>query len=616
MKKKSISLIIGLMAIALVGVMGMQLYFFRESYQLQEKLFDQSVHEALTNVVERIEKRDANNFLEKKAEKIIVPAFESVVQEPLLANRIKEIPKRRKTNRFSDLHYALLEKRKEDSIFRIRDSIFMARNPNVLVMDDALTPEELKDPQFNLRVDVTEYVDAFGQLQEQTQQTLSRVRNNLVPVLSLGVGGPFAAAVRDSVRQYIVFDPVNGTSLRVIPKPKIRHSFPPEPPEPKKKNKVEKVKELFEAETKKGDVFKNLAEEYGKMSLSLNERIHPQTLDSMLRLELINRSINSNYEYKVTSAERDSLIFRRASNQTKFLPYNSYEIPLFPKEIIMDSGMLTITFPDKNTIILANLAAMMSLSGGLLLVLIFCFGYTIHTILRQKKLSEMKTDFINNMTHEFKTPVATIMIASEALRDPELTSDKKRIDRLANIIYDENVRLGSHIERVLNIAKIDKGDLKLEHKEVEMNDLLAAIVDSMSLQLQKRNATIDLDLTARQSTIMADELHLSNIIFNLLDNANKYSPENPQIKISTLNSGKNLIIRVADKGIGMNRDQLSKIFDQFYRIPTGNLHDVKGFGLGLSYVSNIVKKLHGTIKVKSEKDKGSEFEISLPLKNA
>jgi two-component system phosphate regulon sensor histidine kinase PhoR len=200
------------------------------------------------------------------------------------------------------------------------------------------------------------------------------------------------------------------------------------------------------------------------------------------------------------------------------------------------------------------------------------------------------------------------------LKDPELTTDKSRIERLANIIYDENVRLGSHIERVLNIAKIEKGDLKLEHRDVDMNDLLSAIVDSMSLQLQKRNASIELDLRAEHSTVTGDELHLSNVIFNLLDNANKYSPENPQIKISTFISGKNLIIKVADKGIGMSKDQLSKIFDQFYRIPTGNLHDVKGFGLGLSYVNNIVKRLNGTIRVKSEKDVGSEFEISLPLK--
>lgn len=227
----------------------------------------------------------------------------------------------------------------------------------------------------------------------------------------------------------------------------------------------------------------------------------------------------------------------------------------------------------------------------------------------------MKTDFINNMTHEFKTPVATIMIASEALKDPELTEDKSRIDRLANIIYDENVRLGNHIERVLNIAKIDKGDLKLEQKEVEMNDLLAAIIDSMALQLEKRNAKVDLQLDARDAMIMGDELHLSNVIFNLIDNANKYSKGNPEIKITTQNSGKNLILKVADKGIGMNRDQQSKIFGQFYRIPTGNLHDVKGFGLGLSYVSDIVKRLKGTIKVRSEKEKGSEFEIVFPAVN-
>ena len=598
------------MAIALVGVMAMQLYFFRESYQLQEQLFDQSVHEALTNVVERIEKRDANNFLEKKAEKIEVPASKSVIREPILPKSVEKITAKKRSRRLSDMNYLLREKKREDSLFKIRDSIFLARNPNVLVIDDALTADELKDQQFNLRVEVTEYVDAFGQL-----RTLSQIRNNRAPTFANGGGTQNGTAVRDSVRQYIIFDPVYGTSLRTIPKPKIRHRLPPEAPELKRPNKAEQVQEFFKEETLKGDVFKNLAEEYGKMSLPLNKRIHPQTLDSMLRMELINRSINSDYEYKVTSAKRDSLIFIRASNQTKFLPYNSYEIPLFPKEIIMDSGMLTITFPEKNTIILANLTAMMSLSGGLLLILIFCFGYTIHTILMQKKLSEMKTDFINNMTHEFKTPVATIMIASEALRDPELTTDKKSIDRLANIIYDENVRLESHIERVLDIAKIDKGDLILEHKEVEMNDLLAAIVDSMFLQLQKRNATIDLLLNAKSSTIIGDELHLSNIIFNLLDNANKYSPNEPQIKISTFNAGRNLVIRVADKGIGMNRDQLSKIFDQFYRIPTGNLHDVKGFGLGLSYVSNIVKKLHGTIKVRSEKDKGSEFEISLPLGN-
>jgi two-component system phosphate regulon sensor histidine kinase PhoR len=382
--------------------------------------------------------------------------------------------------------------------------------------------------------------------------------------------------------------------------------------EPEEVVKVRKVKDYFDAEKQNKDLFEDLATEYQQVYMPLNKRVHPLILDSMLRNELQNQSINSYYEYRVTSAKRDSLIFTRTSTNAPFLPFNTYQTSLFPKDMIRDAGILTITFPQKNNIILANLTAMMGLSGGLLLILLFCFGYTIHSILQQKKLSEMKTDFINNMTHEFKTPVATIMIASEALKDPELTEDKSRVDRLANIIYDENVRLGNHIERVLNIAKIDKGNLKLEHKEVEMNDLLAAIVDSLALQLEKRNATVDLQLNAKNATVMGDELHLSNVVFNLIDNANKYSKGNPEIKITTQNMGKNLVIKVADKGIGMNRDQQAKIFSQFYRIPTGNLHDVKGFGLGLSYVNDIVKRLKGTIKVKSEKDKGSEFEILLP----
>lgn len=608
MKRKSISLIIGLMAIALLGVMGMQWYFFRQSYQLQSRLFDQSVHEALNNVVDRLAKRDANSFLEKKAAFIALPPPVRAEIPPKFVSapeRPRKIQRRRP--RLSDSNYLLTEQRKADSIFRLRDSILRARYPNILSFNDVVSQSELKDLKYNFQVDVYQVEDAFGQIHEQTRRTITRALNGNT------LGG--STALPDSVTQYIVFDPVEGTFLRTIPRPRMKNLVRYEA-EPEKINTVQKVKQYFaDGKENKEEVFKDLYQEYREVNVPLNKRVHPQTLDSMLRAELRNLSIFSEYEYKVTSAKRDSVIFTRASNRAEFLPSNSYETPLFPKDMIRDSGMLTITFPDKNNIILSNLTAMMGLSGGLLLVLIFSFGYTIHSILMQKKISEMKTDFINNMTHEFKTPVATIMIASEALKDPELAADKRSIDRLANIIYDENVRLGSHIERVLNIAKIEKGDLKLEHKEVEMNDLLAAIVDSMSLQLQKRNANIELDLSASRAIVMGDELHLSNVIFNLLDNANKYSPENPQIKISTFSSGRNLIIRVADKGIGMSKDQLSKIFDQFYRIPTGNLHDVKGFGLGLSYVNNIVKSLNGTIRVKSEKDMGSEFEISLPLKS-
>jgi two-component system phosphate regulon sensor histidine kinase PhoR len=225
----------------------------------------------------------------------------------------------------------------------------------------------------------------------------------------------------------------------------------------------------------------------------------------------------------------------------------------------------------------------------------------------------MKIDFINNMTHEFKTPVSTIMIASEALKDREITNDQNRVLRLANIIFEENERLGSHIERVLNIARIEKNDFKLDKKPLDVNDMIAVVLDSMALKLHKCNAKTILELEAENAVIVADELHFSNVLYNLIDNAIKYSHENPEITISTFNKNGQVVIKVADKGIGMSRDQQTKIFEQFYRIPTGNLHDVKGFGLGLSYVNTIVKRLNGSISVKSEREKGSEFELKFAV---
>jgi two-component system phosphate regulon sensor histidine kinase PhoR len=278
--------------------------------------------------------------------------------------------------------------------------------------------------------------------------------------------------------------------------------------------------------------------------------------------------------------------------------------------------MLYVYFPDKNNLIMENMFVSMASSVGLLLVLIFIFAYTIFAIIRQKKLSEMKNDFINNMTHEFKTPVATIMIASEALKDPEVAEDKKRISRLAGIIYDENVRLGNHIERVLSVARLDKREIQLDYNPVKVNDLILAVVDSMDLQLKKRDAEIKLDLAAKNDVVLGDELHLSNVIYNLIDNANKYSKEAPKISISTKSNGKNLFIEISDEGIGITKDEIKRIFDQFYRVPTGNLHDVKGFGLGLNYVQDIVHQMGGNIKVNSERDKGTTFLVTLPFKEA
>lgn len=599
MKKRSISLIIGLMSVALLGVMAMQLYFLEQSYNLKAQLFDQSVNEALNKVASKVEKYEAYNIIKKRRnyDRLHIQKTEdhtvknTTFKTPSLPININK-------------RKALLlaqEQEKADSLFNIRDSIFKARHQ--IIAFNEMSVFDAEPETFDVKIDVSEYQDAFGGIH---QQSITSVKPR--PRV-------FHSGRTDSIKRYVIMDPVKGPQVQILKKPKIHSLSYAAKAQLQNEQRLQKQKELksgdsIRAERKKA-IFEDVDMELKEVNIPLKQRINPFYLDSMLNAELQNTGINISYAYRVSSARNDdSLIFKQASNSIDFLPDNTYKTVLFPNDMIRDAGMLMITFPAKNSVILSNMGFMMGSSGALLLILLFCFGFTILSIIRQKKISEMKTDFINNMTHEFKTPVATIMIASEALKDPEVTEDKQRISRLAGIIFDENIRLGNHIERVLNIAKIDKGDLKLEFKEVEMNDLIAAVADSMQLQFQKKGAKVNINLNATKSSVNGDELHLSNVIYNLIDNALKYSKNQPQISISSQNNGKNLIIKVADKGIGMNKDELSKIFGQFYRVSTGNLHDVKGFGLGLSYVNNIVKRHKGSIKVKSEKDKGSEFEIT------
>ncbi|WP_256011127.1 sensor histidine kinase [Desertivirga xinjiangensis] len=612
MKKKSISLIIGLMSLALFGVMAMQYYFIRESYNQKAQLFDLSINSSLSEVANKLLKQDAKRFVNRKA----------VAEERL--KRRQEIERERhearaRDERFSERIKDIREKIEQD--FKARDSAIRTRYPRIMTIDNDFYETYFRDPnQLNkvrLQVKLRQSVDTYGQVfQDEIHELYVE-------------GGPTATKtkkaskiVKDSVH-YLVEDP--NTGMRVVSLPRINPRLKKELEEEQRQQEAEKLAFLHEQKRRevhkiktffdsvktvnpRTDIFVDIANEYEHFDIPLLQRISP--VDTLLKTELENHGINLPYNFKISLANSDSVIFSQVSSKEGvLLSEDSYQIALFPKEVVNQSGTLTVDFPTKNAYMFQNMYSVLISSAGLLIILIGCFSYTIYIIFRQKKLSEIKNDFINNMTHEFKTPVATIMIASEALKDPEVADDSQRINRLASIIYDENVRLGSHIERVLNIAKIDQGDLKLEFKPVEMNDLIGAIADSMTLQFQKKSASLTLDLNASYSVVNGDELHLSNIIFNLIDNALKYSKENPEIKISTLNSGKNLIIKVQDNGIGMNKDQLSKIFEQFYRIPTGNLHDVKGFGLGLSYVDNIVKQHHGNIRVKSEKDKGSEFEI-------
>ncbi len=601
MKKRSIALIIGLMGFALLGVMAMQLYFLRQSYQMQSELFDRSVNEALNTVASKISKHDALNFLNVKARGGVVGPLAWNTDDKHLHDKA-----------FTDntIHTIVLHKKltgRERKVALLRDSLRrMILHKKV---DDEMA-KMMQTGSVDLQLHLEEYTDEFGGVHERITPVLVRV-----PVKK------HQKLHKYDTTRYTYSDPQFGK--QVISIPHINAQWQQEQNRRQKEKQLRDVQNLLKNDSlqnstqSKSTVISTLAEEYGKYGEPLKMRLDPLWIDTILRFEMLNKGINLPFSYEVTTANSDSVIFSKANDATgahpSFADGNPYQTLIFSKDVINDPGLIRIAFPQKNSLILNKMTATMATTGGLLMVLVFCFGYTIFSILKQKKVAEMKTDFINNMTHEFKTPVSTIMIASEALKDDEIAQDRSRVARLANIIYEENERLGSHIERVLNIARIDKNDFKLEKKPLDVNEMIAVVVDSMTLKLQKCNALTSLQLDAENPIISADELHFSNVIYNLIDNAIKYSIGAPDITISTQNKNGQVVIKVADKGVGMSRDQQTKIFEQFYRIPTGNLHDVKGFGLGLSYVNTVVKRLNGMISVKSEKEKGSEFELKFQV---
>jgi two-component system phosphate regulon sensor histidine kinase PhoR len=312
-----------------------------------------------------------------------------------------------------------------------------------------------------------------------------------------------------------------------------------------------------------------------------------------------------------------------ANNAAPATPYVStalrtseFQVQLFPNDILgnEEKDYLAVHFPDQTRgLTLAGIAPVLGSSALFLLLIMGCFGFTLLALMKQKKLSDMKTDFINNMTHELKTPIATISIASEALKDDHVRSESVRVERFVNIIHDENKRLAGHVEKVLQAAQMDRGELNLKFVPTDAHELIETVADSLALQLEQKQGRIELCLEAHTPIVQADEAHFRNVLVNLLDNANKYSPDTPHIIVSTRNTAQALVLTIQDNGIGMTREAQKQIFEKFYRVPTGNRHDVKGFGLGLNYVKTIVEAHGGTVSVKSEQSKGSTFEVVMPL---
>lgn len=341
----------------------------------------------------------------------------------------------------------------------------------------------------------------------------------------------------------------------------------------------------------------------------VNSEIDASLLEFLLRSEFEKRNIEADFEYGIYDCTNEKMVYGNyvKLRETKSKIERNTSLPKWANA----GYYFGVQFPNREAQIL-NQMGIWSFSSAVLLIVIVFFGYTMFVILKQKRLSEIQKDFINNMTHEFKTPISTIAVSTEVLKDPGILQQPERLVRYTAIIENENKRLKQHVERVLQVAKLDKEEVGLKKENVNLHEIIEDVVQSIKVALNEKEGEIKLYLAASSPEIQADRLHLTNVIFNLLDNAIKYCASKPEITIGTTQQSNGIRLTVQDNGIGISEENKKRIFQKFYRVPTGNIHDVKGFGLGLHYVKQIVEAHRGRITVTSQPDNGCIFTIQLP----
>ena len=346
-------------------------------------------------------------------------------------------------------------------------------------------------------------------------------------------------------------------------------------------------------------------------STPLDKRISYKALDSIFRKELHRYGIKATPRIGVIT--KDSLLTNIKSENFKENNIN-FVVPLFYDRDDHPAYNFTAYFPNQDFVILGDIIPIVALTFILTMIIVTVFALAIYYMQMQRRISEIKTDFINNMTHEFKTPIATINIASDALKNAKIISEPEKVKYYADLIKQENKRMNSHVEMVLRMAKLERNQMDLNIEEVNLNGIVQKGIEPIRFIVKERNGTIFEKYDAEKVFVDGDPFHLENIIINVLDNARKYSTGKPEIYVKTYNTDKHFVIEIADKGIGMSPNVLKKIFEQFYREETGNVHNVKGHGLGLAYVKKIVQLHHGEVLAESQPGKGSTFYIKIPLK--
>ncbi len=582
MTKQKIQRIVGLMCLALIGLIGFQWYFIREAIAVRNEQFNHKVAESVQKVVHRLEKQEMMYLLQQRIESEQQKArLEQItkVNEPTRAKR----PEKRIASRPPQVPSGM--------------EIYISPNGDVSYQYfSEVAPSDVLSPNFRIMVDRQQrIIEEFFQAQQLGAAGLDEfMRRRLAEEQNLG------RALKDMAEM-----PTPGKDTLRARKAAGQKSSEQAVPNGQPVDRATLLREVMQ--------------DLMYTQRPIEERVNRFLLDSLLKKELTQNGITLPYEFAVRANTGRNVLFSTAELYPGAWEQQAYKASLFPSEMLSGNNLLYVYFPDQQAYILRNMSAMFASSGILVLVIMICFYVAVSTILKQKKLSDIKNDFINNMTHEFRTPISTIALATDMAQEntssvpvAELST---RIDRYLGIIREENKRLGTHVEKVLQMALLDKGEVKLKQGVVNMHDLIAKVLNSLSVQIEQRQGEVELDFEASEELVQGDEVHLSNVLYNLVDNAIKYSPEILHLTLSTSNEKGGIRISIADQGLGMSRDQAQRIFDKFYRVPTGNLHNVKGFGLGLSYVKKMVAAHEGTIEVKSHPGQGSVFTVWLPVSN-
>lgn len=633
MSQRNIRWIVALMSLALIGLIVFQLISIRTTLEAKQEQFDGAVAEALQEVVRKMEKQEILHLTrrrmtaEEHRKKLLAISKEPAAKPSPAPVR----PKGRRSPATSSAktRYARNapkagrpnEARPEARTqFEVQGRVnvptdVLMREFNLLTEADIRYVEDFIRKDERIEGDWTEITTARRQLDENAvfkalrrDSPIRQRRDSLGRVLASKISGgtPSGSAVvkkttrpRSSARASRVSRGAKTQRLAraavdTLANTAVRSDF----------EKAASQTDLLE------DVFFDLI--FRKRNVS--DRLDRYVLDSLLKQEIAARGIRLPFEYgvKVGVDTAKHFLFTSAPGYQEDRLFDGYRAAIFPNDLFSKDNFLYVYFPGQEGYLFRQLGLTLASSAILVLVMAVCFYIAVSTIIRQKKLSDIKNDFINNMTHEFKTPVSTISLATEMLQDETVAASPTMLKRYLGIIRDENRRMGQQVEKVLQAAQFDRGEVKLKLGEVHLHEVIEKVLTNLSPQIEAKQGEVTLDLEAEQPVVVADEVHLTNLVYNLLDNANKYSPEQPEITLHTEDAPGGLVLRVSDHGIGMNREALKNIFEKFYRVPTGNLHNVKGFGLGLSYVKQIVEEHHGTIQVESQPGKGSTFEVFLP----